>query len=101
MSRTCGPVRLSEVKYRMSPKQRLAARYTMTITSIDADHRVQLPAEWAEALGLRDHVTLERTADGILVRPSPRFTWDDIFANKLVIGSAPPDENDDVELTGD
>jgi predicted DNA-binding antitoxin AbrB/MazE fold protein len=29
-------------------------------------------------------------------------TWDEVFATKLVIGSAPPDQNeDDVELTGD
>jgi hypothetical protein len=35
-------------------------------------------------------------------RPAPTVTWDELFANKLVIGSAPPDENDDdVELTGD
>jgi predicted DNA-binding antitoxin AbrB/MazE fold protein len=33
---------------------------------------------------------------------SSRLTWDDIFATKLVIGSAPPDRNDDdVEVTGD
>jgi hypothetical protein len=74
----------------------------MTLTPIDADHRIQLPADWAEALGLHDQVALERTDNGILIRPCPRFTWDDIFATKLVIGSAPPDQNeDDVELTGD
>jgi len=34
--------------------------------------------------------------------PPPTVTWDEISANKLVIGSAPPDENDDdLELTGD
>jgi len=74
----------------------------MTLTPIDADRRIQLPAEWAEAFGLRDQVALERTKDGIVIRPCPRITWEEISATKLVIGSAPLDENDDnVELTGD
>jgi len=74
----------------------------MNITAIDADNRIQLPADWAEALGLRDQVTLERTANGILIRPCTRFTWDEILATKLTIGSAPPDPNEDeLELTGD
>jgi AbrB family looped-hinge helix DNA binding protein len=74
----------------------------MNLTPIDSGRRIQLPAEWADALGLRDMVALERTDDGILVRPAPRATWDEIFADKLIIGSAPPDENeDDLELTGD
>ena len=73
-----------------------------TITPLEPGHRVQLPADWAEALGLRDRVTLERTHEGILIRPCPPPTWDEIFATKLVIGSAPSDLNaDDLELTGD
>lgn len=72
------------------------------ITPIETGNRIQLPADWAEALGLRGQVTLERTDNGILVRPWPRFTWDDIFATKLTIGSAPPDQNEDtLEVTGD
>jgi hypothetical protein len=74
----------------------------MTLTPIDLSNRIQLPADWAQALGLHGLVALEKTDAGILVRPSPRTTWDEIFATKLVIGSAPPDQNeDDVELTGD
>ena len=47
-------------------------------------------------------VALERTNDSILVRPCPRATWDEISATKLVIGSAPPDQDEDhVEVTGD
>ena len=35
-------------------------------------------------------------------RLHPRAAWDDIFALKLCIGSAPPVENEDaVEVTGD
>ena len=72
------------------------------IAPLESGNRIQLPAEWADALGLRGRVALERTSDGILVRPFRRLTWDEISATKLVIGSAPPDENDDdLELTGD
>ena len=72
------------------------------IAPLEPGNRVQLPAEWAEALGLKGRVALERTSDGILVRPCPRATWDEIFARKLVIGSAPSDhDEDDLELTGD
>jgi hypothetical protein len=71
-------------------------------TRTEPGDRIQLPADWAEALGLRGLVTLERTDKGILIRPCPRFTWDDIFATTLQIGSAPPDDNpQDVEVTGD
>jgi len=50
------------------------------ITSLEADNRIQLPADWAEDLGLRGQVTLEWTENGILIRPGPRFTWEEIFA---------------------
>jgi hypothetical protein len=71
-------------------------------TPLEPSNRVQLPAEWAEALGLRQAVRLERTTEGILVRPCPRLTWDEVFANKLQINSAPPGQvSDDLELTGD
>jgi hypothetical protein len=74
----------------------------MTLTPIDAGNRIQLPADWIQALGLRGMVALERTSDGILIRPCPRATWEEISATKLIIGSASPDQNeDDVEVTGD
>ena len=74
----------------------------MNLTPLESGNRVQLPADWIQALGLRDLVALERTSDGILIRPCPRLTWDDISATKLVINSAPPDQKeDDGELTGD
>jgi hypothetical protein len=76
----------------------------MNTTPIDAENRIQLQADWAKALGLRDRVTLEQTENGILIRPCPRYTWDDVFATKLTIGSAPAATNenaDALELTGD
>jgi hypothetical protein len=74
----------------------------MTVTAIDTGNRIQITADWAAALGLRGQVTLERTANGILIRPGPRYTWDDIFAIKLTVRSAPPDvREDELELTGD
>jgi hypothetical protein len=74
----------------------------MKLTPVEPGNRIQLPADWAQALGLRGLVALERTGEGILVRPCPRTTWDDIFATKLTVGSAPPDQDGDVvEVTGD
>jgi hypothetical protein len=47
-------------------------------------------------------VTLEQTSDGILIRPCPRTTWQDIFATKLAIGPGPLDQSEDAtEVTGD
>jgi hypothetical protein len=72
------------------------------LTPVEPGNRIQLPADWAEDLGLHGVVNLERTDNGILVRPCPRFTWDDIFATKLTVRAAPPDQNEgDVEVTGD
>jgi hypothetical protein len=80
----------------------------MTITSLEPGNRIQLPAEWVAALGSPLAVVLDRTAEGILIRPcppaapNPQVTWDDFFATKLVIGSAPASQDDDeLELTGD
>jgi hypothetical protein len=75
---------------------------TTQLTPVEPGNRIQLPAEWADALGLHTRVLLDRTSDGILVRPCPPTTWQEIFATKLIIGSAPPDANDEaVEVTGD
>jgi hypothetical protein len=74
----------------------------MNVTPIEEGNRIQLPANWMRALGLQGQVALERTSDGILVRPCSRTTWEEISATKLIVGSAPPDQNeDDVEVTGD
>jgi hypothetical protein len=71
-------------------------------TPLEPGNRIQLPAEWTESFGLHHLVSLEKTADGILVRPCPRTTWAEISATKLVIGSAPSNKNDDdMEVTGD
>ncbi len=51
--------------------------------AIEPGNRIRLPAQWAEALGLQDQVVLVKTDEGILVRPHPKVTWDDIFANRL------------------
>jgi bifunctional DNA-binding transcriptional regulator/antitoxin component of YhaV-PrlF toxin-antitoxin module len=66
-------------------------------TSIEPGCRIQLPAEWAEALGLKDQVTLAMTADGILVQTTNSATWDDIFATRLTI--LPGDSSTTPEVT--
>jgi hypothetical protein len=75
---------------------------TTQLTPLEPGHRIQLPADWAEALGLRGLVALERTTEGILIRPGPPKAWDDFFATKLQVGSAPAPQNEDiVEVSGD
>ena len=58
----------------------------MKITPVEPDHRIQLPADWATELGLECVAALEKTAEGILVRPCRNVTWDEIFADKLPMG---------------
>src|ERR1700682_3199249 len=73
---------------------------TRHITPIEPGNRIQLPAEWADSLGLRQRVVLDRTTEGILVRPCPPTTWDDIFATKLTIGSKPSEDGEEAaEMT--
>jgi hypothetical protein len=62
-----------------------ATMNTTQTTAIEPGNRIQLPAEWAEALGLQDQVVLVKTDEGILVRPQPKVTWDDIFASRLSV----------------
>jgi hypothetical protein len=67
-------------------------------TPIEPGYRIQLPADWAEALGLKGQVVLSRTTEGILVRACPLATWDEVFATKLAIrpadGSTTPEITD-------
>jgi hypothetical protein len=58
---------------------------------IEPGNRIQLPADWVKALGLQGQVALDKTPDGILVRPSPPVTWDDVFATKLPISHGTTD----------
>jgi hypothetical protein len=73
------------------------------ITALEPGNRIQLPDEWAKALGLRGLVALEKTPEGILVRPCPQTSWDEFFATGLEVGSAPPatDDDEELELTRD
>jgi hypothetical protein len=72
----------------------------MRITPVEAGHKIQLPAEWAAEFGLKNIATLEKTAEGILVRPCPTVTWDKIFSDKLPMGQQ-PSALDLSEVSGD
>ncbi len=63
---------------------------TTHTTLIEPGNRIRLPAEWAEALGLQDQVVLVKTDEGILVRPNPKVTWDNVFADRLSARPARP-----------
>jgi bifunctional DNA-binding transcriptional regulator/antitoxin component of YhaV-PrlF toxin-antitoxin module len=70
---------------------------TTRTTPIEPGYRIQLPAEWAEALGLKGQVVLAQTAEGILVHASPNVSWDDAFATKLSV--RPADASTAPEIT--
>ena len=74
----------------------------MTVIPLEPGNRVQLPAEWTEALGIHERVVLDRTDQGILVRRCPPASWEEVFGTKLRIGAAPPANNKDAEeVSGD
>jgi len=68
------------------------------IANLEPGNRIQLPADWIEALGLNRVVSLAKTDQGILVRPLPVATWDEIFATKLPMGQSVAE---DIEVTKD
>jgi hypothetical protein len=105
--RKIGPARLWVVLGLSSDGGTLGDLFQMStnktkVTALEPGNRVELPAEWTDGLGISGLVTLERTDDGILVAPCPRFTWDDIFATRLSVrqgdSAIPPDIS---ELSGD
>jgi hypothetical protein len=57
------------------------------VTAIESDHKVQLPSEWVEELGLHGLIALEKGVESIIVRPCSNVTWDEVFADKLRVGS--------------
>ncbi len=71
----------------------------MTIP-LEAGNRIQLPAAWLESLGIEGAVCLDKTDAGILVRPAPKLTWNEIFATKLPMGQLQGQANH-VEVTRD
>ena len=60
----------------------------MKMLSLKADYKIELPPEWVVELGLESGVVLEKTHDGILIRPCSAQTWDEIYAEKLKMGNA-------------
>jgi hypothetical protein len=57
------------------------------IAVVESDHKIQLPAEWVDELRLYGFAALEKSPDGIFVRPCSNTTWDEVFADKLPVGS--------------
>ena len=60
----------------------------MKTFSLETDYKIELPVEWVVELGLESGVVLEKTRDGILIRPNPVQTWDEVYAEKIKAGSA-------------
>ena len=66
---------------------------------LETDHKIKLPRDWVRELGLESGVMLERTDEGILIRPYTAQTWDEIYAEKLKMGT--PSALDLSEVSGD
>ena len=71
----------------------------MKTLTLETDYKIKLPLDWVKELGLESGVVLERTDDGILIRPSFAKTWDEIYAEKLKMGE--PSALDLSEVSGD
>ena len=71
----------------------------MKTLSLETDHKIKLPLDWVKELGLESGVVIERTDDGILIRPHAVQTWDEIYAEKLKMGN--PSALDLSEVSGD
>jgi hypothetical protein len=73
---------------------------TTQLTPVEPGNRIYLPSEWVKALRLQGMVLLDKTDEGILVRPCPPASWDDVFATKLPIGQTSP-ESQELEIHTD
>ena len=66
---------------------------------LETDYKIKLPLNWVKEVGLESGVVLERTDNGILIRPYTAQTWDEIYAKKLKMGD--PSALDLSEVSGD
>lgn len=71
----------------------------MKTLALETDYKIKLPLNWVKELGLESGVVIERTDDGILIRPYAAQTWDEIYAEKLKMGD--PSVLDLSEVSGD
>jgi hypothetical protein len=70
------------------------------LAPVQPGNRIELPSEWMAEMGLDAYAALEKTSEGILVHACSVGSWDDVFAQKLRIGSA-AGTVEAVEVTGD
>ena len=78
----------------------------MKMALMETGYKVKLPVEWVTELGLEQNAILERTKEGILIRPLRKTSWDDVFSDtdnkgtrKLRIGKQ--SDLDLLEVSGD
>ena len=71
----------------------------MKTLPLEIDNKIKLPRDWVRELGLESGIMLERTDEGILIRPYSAQTWDEIYADKLKMGT--PSVLDLSEVSGD
>ena len=59
----------------------------MKTVSLETDYKIKLPLDWVKELGLESGIVIEKIDDGILIRPYAAQTWDDIYSEKLKMGT--------------
>ncbi len=59
----------------------------MKTLALETDYKIKLPLDWVKEFGLESGIVIERTDDGILIRPCTVQTWDEVYAEKLIIGN--------------
>ena len=59
----------------------------MKTLALETNYKIKLPLNWVKELGLESGVVIERTDDGILIRPPTARTWDEVYAEKLKMGN--------------
>jgi hypothetical protein len=66
------------------------------VVPVEPGNRIQSPSDRLPELTPGGRVVLERTPQGILIRPCPAVGWDEVFADKLPVGAAPSAPLDEV-----
>ena len=59
----------------------------MKTLPLETDYKIRLPLDWVKELGLESGIILERIDGGILIRPHTAKTWDEVYAEKIKIGT--------------
>jgi len=70
------------------------------LTPVHPGNWIELPPEWVAEMGLSKYAALEKTKNGIIVSSCSDANWDEVFLEKLHIGTA-SESPSGIEMNGD